>query len=196
MKKTGKFKTFILITAIVTVIAITTASANNKVKENEKKKAESDNLLLSDANAVYYYGSSSSSSSVTELLTSETDLTGAAPSNIKFGINTVNGKIFYVNNLGQWVVHSASLVANTPVSATFTAAVLNNSETDEQLVTMTGILLANDNLLSIKTDLSAYSQVDIRMMVVADNTVRVTVINNTGNTITLPTITISALKLN
>lgn len=195
MKKTGKFKTFILITAIVTVIVISTVSANNKVKDTIKKKEESDKKLLSDANSVYYYGSSGSSA-INELFTSLVDLTGAAPANVKFGINTTNGKLFYVNNLGNWVLHSSSTVTNNALTATFTPAVLNNSETDEQLVTINGVLLANDNLLSIKTDLSSFNQVDIRMLVVADNTVRVLVENNSTNTVTLPPITISALKLN
>lgn len=193
MKKTGKFKVFILIVAIVTVIVISTASLNNKVKEKDAMKLASDNQMMSDA--VYYYGSSSSSN-INELLISETDLSGAAPANIKFGINTINGKMFYVNNLGQWVVNSASVTTATPLTTIYTPPTIPQGARDEATITLTGVLLANFYALALTTDISTDTVIIKEFRVMQDNTISLVIENTGSNSVTLPALTIAALKLN
>lgn len=91
---------------------------------------------------------------------------------------------------------SSTVVAGTPITATYSPTPYGNGVREEYDLTMTGVLLVNRYDFKIETSLLAYSGIQIDMLHVADNVVRLYIKNNSMNIIALPTLTISALKLN
>jgi hypothetical protein len=141
-------------------------------------------------------GGGSYSNVSTNVVTAETDLTGIAPTGAKFGINISSGRTFYVDILGNWQPSLLPVSGYSPLTGTFAPVHLDNSQAFTSDVTITGVLLSNHYSLSVTTDLHDFTGIDVQMNVVANNKVRVTAWNNTGNTISLPELTISALQLN
>lgn len=143
-----------------------------------------------------YVSYSTPNETVQSIITSTTDLTGTAPIGAKWGINTNTGETFFVNSLGEWEESTLPVTINEPITGTFAAVHLDNSQSFTSDVTMTGVLLLNHYSLVVTTDLQSLQGIDTILSVVANNTVRVTVRNNTGNTVSIPQLTISALQLN
>ena len=141
-------------------------------------------------------GGGSYSSVSNNIVTSEIDLTGVAPTGAKIGVNVSSGRTFYVDIAGNWQPSLLPVSGFTPLTGTFAAVHLDNSQSFTSDVTITGVLLANHYNLTVTTDLQAFQGIDILMNVVANNKVRVTARNNTGDTISLPVLTISALQIN
>ena len=150
------------------------------------------------AQPIYYAssGGGSSTPAPVEVVRSTIDLTGTAPADAKFGVNYVNGKTFLVDTLGQWQLTTAAIALAPPIVATYQPLALKSGQSEIVDITMAGVLLANHYSIAITTALNGYQQFDINSSVVADNTVRLTIKNETGLLLTLPVITISVLKLN
>lgn len=87
--------------------------------------------------------------------------------------------------------------SNTPITVVYNPVMIGNGSTLFDAFTMVGI--EHDKHYDIKVidpPLSTYDDVAIQLFTVADNTVRIVIINETGQNLNLPALTISALKTN
>jgi len=83
---------------------------------------------------------------------------------------------------------SAPIAPSTPIPFTYTPPTLNNGQQDIQDVPVAGALLVSSNIVSLQTNITAYQNCMVEQYVIADGLVRVIVTNQTGGTITLPTL--------
>jgi hypothetical protein len=192
-KKQDNTLTFTLIIAIVIVLVLWWTLTRKKVMTlaTTAKKAA---VAPTSSNSFVSY--SVPTSTTPTVISSLTDLTGTAPSGALWGVNSNTGTTFYVDSLGQWQETALPVSGHSPLTGTFAAVHLDNAQAFTSDVTITGVLLVNHYNLTVTTNLQATQGIDTILSVVADNTVRVTVKNNTGNTLSLPNLTISALQLN
>ena len=135
------------------------------------------------------------------ILESLTDLTGPCTTVQKFGVNTTNGNLFFVDANNTWQSASSGSVSTpTEFLVTVPTFTLPNSGVFDEAITVTGILLSKGYLIRIKNSLAtlqAASPFEIRNLYVeANNKIRLTIANKSGMPITFPALTISALKLN
>ena len=135
-----------------------------------------------------------STPNIPEIVTSNMNLTGIAPTGAKWGINTDTGQTFLVDSTGNWQAIATNSVI--PITAVFTPSTHQNGQSLLEDVTVTGVELNNHYSLAIVTPLAHHEGIEITMMVVADDKVRVSIVNETGQELSLPALTISALKLN
>jgi hypothetical protein len=91
---------------------------------------------------------------------------------------------------------SSTTVPGTALTTTYQPAPIGGSVEEIVDITLSGVLFANHYDCEISTDLSAYPGIEIDVKKVGANTVRVFIENHGLTTVTLPILTISALKLN
>lgn len=187
-RKNGLSEVLLFIVVVVIVIWLMRRKTTTTIPQSNPPPQN----LPTISSSVSY---SSTQSDVQTVISSTTNLTGAAPSGAKWGINTTTGKTFYVDSLGEWQESVLPITASTPITATVNIPQLNNSQSYSVDVAISGVLMANHYNIKVVTDLQNFNSVEFSMTVVANNTVRVVAKNNTGSTVTLPEITISALKL-
>lgn len=192
-KKQDRTLTVVLIIAIVIVLVLWWTLSKKKVTTLATTAKKAVIAPTSSSSFVSYPVTGTTAPTV---ISSLTDLTGTAPSGAIWGINSNTGVTFYVDSLGQWQETALPVSGHTPLTGTFAAVHLDNAQAFTSDVTITGVLLVNHYNLTVITNLQAVQGIDTILSVVADNTVRVTVKNNTGNTLSLPNLTISALQLN
>lgn len=192
-KKQDNTLTFTLIIAIVIVLVLWWTLTRKKVTPLATTAKKATIAPISSNSFVSYPVPTSTTQTV---ISSLTDLTGTAPSGALWGVNSNTGTTFYVDSLGQWQETALPVSGHSPMTGTFAAVHLDNAQAFTSDVTITGVLLVNHYNLTVTTNLQATQGIDTILSVVADNTVRVTVKNNTGNTLSLPNLTISALQLN
>lgn len=192
-EKNNKGEKLLLLIAVIVLVVWLLRRIRAKENATNTTKTEPVNSFSSSS-----YSSSNVSTVPTssEIETATTNLTGIAPTGKKWGINTNSGQVFYVDTAGDWQPYDAPVSSNLAITGTYAAVHLDNSQSFTSDVTMTGVLLANHYDLTVTTDLEALQGVDVLINVVANNKVRVTVRNNTGNTVSIPQLTISALQLN
>jgi hypothetical protein len=192
-KKQDNTLTFVLIIAIVIVLVLWWTLTRKKVTTLTTTVQKATVTPSSSSSFVSY---PVTVPTLTTVISSLTDLTGTAPNGAMWGINSNTGQTFYVDSLGQWQETALPVSGHSPLTGTFAAVHLDNSQAFTSDVIITGVLLVNHYNLTVTTDLQATQGIDTILSVVADNTVRVTIKNNTGNTLSLPNLTISALQLN
>lgn len=134
-----------------------------------------------------------------EILESLVDLTGVSTTVQKFGVNTTNGNLFYVDPNNTWQpISSISTPTETIISVP--SFVLNNAGVYDESITVTGLLSSKSYFPRIKTSLVALQAARpfvIQNFYVEDNNkLRLTIANKSGMDVTFPNLTISILKLN
>lgn len=108
---------------------------------------------------------------------------------------TVAGNLIY-QPTQPTAASTTTIGTGTAIINTFTPGILNDSTTKQIDVPMAGLLLLKDYLISFKTVLTPYDGIEFNFLAISDGVIRVTIINQKGVSVTLPTITLSALPIN
>lgn len=141
---------------------------------------------------VIYQTTSGSNIVINEVITALIPLSGTAPANAKWGIDTVTGKTYYVDTSGNWAVMSAS-VSNTSQIVNLASKLVKNGNVEK--FTVPCVALTTDKMLiNITTDVSSESLIYHSLGVQKDNLVSIQVSNFTGNDLNTIPLTISILK--
>lgn len=87
-------------------------------------------------------------------------------------------------------------VVHTPIVIQYQPITIENAQSSQDIIVANGVFVLNHYNIKITTDLSDFALVNISIKVVADNKLQIAIENQTGDTLNLPNLSISILKLN
>lgn len=185
------------IVAVIIAIGYAIFQTWEKMQYEKRKALDNQNLTLGNSATPTIVYTTLTSPSITEFIRSKIDLDGIAPSGAKMGVNTVNKKTFYVDDLGYWQeIVVGNSTARVPITILYTPPSITNNLQSIENVAVAGLLVTGHYDFNIDNNLSAYPSHSIEFQVSTDGLLTISVSNTGGTILNLPELSISILQLN